>query len=626
MNRSGPFLWRLRPYFRGVGGLLIIGSINGLIMNTAVVLPAIALGNAINVALAVGRHQATSSDVAWAAALFLGATAATELPRIPKRWWLNGVAVNRFRANLQADMLRGVLGWPIERLTRTSVGDVMNKIVGDVDVLVVGVRYLIVETWDTVVFSLSLVIVMFAYSASLAAFALAPVLAALILAGVTGRRVAERTTRAREAASNLSTALHEHLSGVRVLRLFGRSGAAEGLVRSFADTQAGAELAKIRLEQALSAVYMIVITSGVVVIIAQGGAQVVTGQMTLGAFVAFLQLFARFLMKAPQIPQMANRVQAAGAAYTRIEPLLAARPPTAGDPTWASFRFRHLAGLNQTLPTPSAPQPGAATVHIDRITFCYPGASAPAITDISFEIPAGALVAVTGPVGAGKTALARALTGVWPLAGGSILIDGRALSELDSAERSVRIGYMAQNPHLFSGSIAENLLLSAEPIRRGGDDARLVAAGHLASLDKDLEEMAYGFDTQIGELGNRVSGGQRQRIGLARALIAAGRTPGFLILDDPFSAVDLETEAYIIAGLRAALGPKAASGNRSTILLCSHRVAAFTHADLIIVLDGGRIRESGTHAELMKAGDLYSRIYRAQSRFSGPSHPASGQN
>jgi ATP-binding cassette subfamily B multidrug efflux pump len=615
-----PFLWRLRPYFRQVAGLLLIGSVTGVLMNTAVVLPPLALGNAINIALAAGRHRATSTDIGWAALLFVAATAATEVPRMAKRWWLNGVAANRFRAGIQSDALRGVLGWPLERIATTSVGDVMTRIVGDVDVLVLGIRNLFVETWDTLLFSLSMVVAMFVLNAPLAALALAPVPVALVLAGMTGRWVARRTRLSRVAAASLSTALHEHLSGVRVLRLFGRGQAANQRIRAFAEGLATAELAKIKLEQALTGIYAVLMTSGVVAIVAYGGARVAAGQMTLGALVAFLQLFTRFLTKAPQIPQMANRLQAAGAAYWRIEPLLAAPLGPSGT-SWASFRFNLPAtAVEET--RPPAGQEVAPAVSAERITFRYPGSAAPALSEVSFEIPAGALIAVTGPVGAGKSALARALSGLWPLESGRVLLDGRPLTGLGPLERSSAIGYLAQDAHLFSGSLVDNLVLAADPVPSGGASTGMVTAARLASLDRDLAEMPEGLDTQIGELGVRLSGGQRKRVALARALAGAGRTPGLLVLDDPFSAVDVVTETEIVAALRTAFGPQAAPSQRRTIVLCTHRVAAFPRADFIIVLDRGAILEVGTHADLLKAAGLYARIFRAQSRLARPGTPS----
>jgi ABC-type multidrug transport system fused ATPase/permease subunit len=138
-------------------------------------------------------------------------------------------------------------------------------------------------------------------------------------------------------------------------------------------------------------------------------------------------------------------------------------------------------------------------------------------------------------------------------------------------------------------------------------------AVRLAALDQDVVGFPMGLDTEIGELGIRLSGGQRQRVGLARAIAAAAPgLPGLLVLDDPFSAVDVATEARIVASLKQAFGPEAPARERVTVVVCSHRLAAFPHADLVVVLQDGQIEELGTHAELLAASRLYSRIFQAQ--------------
>jgi ABC-type bacteriocin/lantibiotic exporter with double-glycine peptidase domain len=243
------------------------------------------------------------------------------------------------------------------------------------------------------------------------------------------------------------------------------------------------------------------------------------------------------------------------------------------------------------------------------------------LRDICLDIPAGALVAVTGPVGAGKSALARVLLGLYPLEAGQVLLDGRPLEDIPVAERAARTGYLPQDPTLFSGTVRDNILLGAATLHQAQAPAPDAARGHpalaaavsCAALGEDLRTFPAGLETEIGALGMRVSGGQRQRLALARALAASGTLPpGLLILDDPFSALDLDTEARIVAGLRQRFGPSQPYAQQCTVVLFSHRLLAFPQADLVVVLDRGRLLEQGTHAELSTGNGLYARIYRAQ--------------
>jgi ATP-binding cassette, subfamily B, multidrug efflux pump len=601
----------MRPYFRQVAGELVLGSICGIVMNTAVVLPALLLGRAIDEVLRLSRGESSPAAVTLAAGLFVAGTLATEVPRIGKRWWLM-TANARIRGSIRADVFRGVVAWPMARLHRTPIGDLMARTVGDVEVLGVGVREFTIEIWDTVLFSLSILVTMVVLDPSLTVLALLPVPIAMLLARASGRWIAERTTAARQVNAQLTTAIQEQLAGVRVLRLFGRRAAAVKQVSELSRKQADANLGLIRLRAGLSPIYSTLMTAGIVAIVWLGGERVLAGALTVGTFVAYLELFGRFVTRSYRIPQLVNSVQSGAAAYARLEPLLAAPLGVQGEPPYASFRPNRLLAMdaNSGCAAPAHRHPGPAAVTIRNATFKYPGSAQPAFADLELDIPAGTFVAVTGPVGAGKSALARCLAGVYPLEVGEILFDGRPSGNVPQG----LVGYAPQTGYLFSGSVRDNVYLD-QSARSGGLDGVL----RLAEIGDDVANLPQGVHTAIGELGVRISGGQRQRLGLARAAAAADpNVPGLLVLDDPFSAVDVDTEARIVANLRGAFGPDAPPpAQRSTIVLFSHRLAAFPQADLIVVLERGRIVERGTHTALLHADRLYARIYRAQQRVDG---------
>src|SRR5947199_5503546 len=175
--------------------------------------------------------------------------------------------------------------------------------------------------------------------------------------------------------------------------------------------------------------------------------------MTVGAFVAYLELFLRFVNRGHRIPQLVNSVQSGAAAYARLRPLLAPALGVAGEPRVASFRAGHIAGISRTPVRPTARTPGPVAVSLRGATFRYPGAEAPALRELNLDIPAGFLVGVTGPVGSGKSALARSILGVHPVESGAVLIDGRPLAKLTPEERRGLIGYLPQDALLFSGSL-----------------------------------------------------------------------------------------------------------------------------------------------------------------------------
>src|SRR6267142_1288363 len=242
------FLWEMRPYLRQVAGQLVLGSVAGIVMNTAVVLPAILLGRAIDRVLSLARGEAT---------------------------------------------------------------------VADVEVLGVGVREFTIEIWDTVLFSLSFIVALLVIDPGLTVLALLPAPLAMVLAHATGRWVAGRTTSSREANADLTSAIQEHLAGIRVLRLFGRATASVARVAELSRRVAERNLSLTRLKGGLQPIYTTLMIAGVLLIVWQGSERVVAGVMTVGGFVAYLELFLLFVNRGHRIPQLVNSLQSGAAARAR---------------------------------------------------------------------------------------------------------------------------------------------------------------------------------------------------------------------------------------------------------------------------------------------------------------------
>ncbi len=246
---------------------------------------------------------------------------------------------------------------------------------------------------------------------------------------------------------------------------------------------------------------------------------------------------------------------------------------------------------------PPAPVGGSA-IRFDDVGFAYPGARRPALTGISLDIPAGATVAIVGPSGAGKTTLANLLLRFWDPASGHILIDGVDLREFELDHLRRRISLVSQDTYLFNDTLRANVALA----RPDADEAAVRRALDEAALGEFVASLPEGLDTRVGERGVQLSGGQRQRVAIARAFLKNAPT---LILDEATSHLDAVSEAQVRGALDSLMR------DRTTIVI-AHRLSTVRHADLIVVLDHGRLAEVGAHAELVVRGGLYARLIHRQ--------------
>ena len=545
----------------------IISSIGGFIYNTTIVLGPIYMGKIID---AAGGGPA--SQVLLMAASFIGFTAFFQFARYIKRWYMRD-QFNRVACDLRQTFLERTLERELPDLEKETVGDLMSRTVGDITEVVDTVMVTINEGWDTWLLMISYFITLLIQDTrtTLIASFMVPV---TILIAQTMRHVLFRYSMSVRTATSISNSgLQRYLDGISVLRLFGREASEADGLKSAYEEQTSFRIKQMLLQQVLLPVYSLVAGLGVVIVIVFVARKVILGAWTVGEFNAYLIMFVALATRTRVAARVFNRWHGARAAWTRVKEKM------------QKTEESEVNGVSLDK---------CSELIVKDLDYWY--GDNKVLEKINFQAKKGQLIGITGSVGCGKTALALALTGMYPYEG-SIKLDGFELDEINASSRSNLIAYTGHEQFLFSLSVKDNIVFSEE-----FDEKRLDKAIESSALVWDLSTFEDGVDTRVGEKGVRVSGGQRQRIALARTLYS---NSDILILDDPFSAVDIETERQIIEHLRSSYRDK-------IILLFTHRLTSFVSADQVIVLDGGRITERGTHDELMRQGDVYSEIFSAQ--------------
>ena len=320
-----------------------------------------------------------------------------------------------------------------------------------------------------------------------------------------------------------------------------------------------------------------------------GGKALMRGQITIGEFVAFNAYLTLLIRPIAYSGWVVDRLQRALVAIRRIDEVLAIRPQLAG------------ARNSPATGAATASQRRSAPIVSGNISFrnvCFAYGDGPVLSDIDLDIPAGSTLGVVGRVGSGKTTLVRLVPHLIDPASGQVAIDGLSVGEWPPHTLRQAIGYVSQSPFLFSASIRANIAYGVESYT----DMEVASAARQAQLDGDIAKLHRGFETLVGERGVTLSGGQKQRCTLARALMC---NPRILILDDALSAVDTETEQAVLDHLRDAMRGR-------TTLIVAHRLSTLRHADLIVVIDEGRIVERGDHAALLAMRGLYAELYERQ--------------
>ncbi|MFD1213368.1 ABC transporter ATP-binding protein [Arthrobacter sp. GCM10027362] len=505
--------------------------------------------------------------------------------------WLQGWVLNRIVmrvvARLRMDVEGKINRLPLNYFDTRQRGDVLSRVTNDVDNIQQALQQAFAQLVMSVLTVLGITVMMFVVSWQLALIALIALPLAGIGAGLIGARSQKLFAAQWKNTGGLNGQIEEAFSGHDLVRVFGREA---DVLREFDEKNEALYRASFGA-QFVSGMIMPVMNFisylsyvGIAVV---GGLRVASGSMTLGDATAFIQYSREFTQPLGQMAGMANMLQSGVASAERVFELLDEDEQLPDAPT------RHL------------PAKTDGHVEFEHVTFSYTP-DKPLIEDLSLAVRPGQTVAIVGPTGAGKTTLVNLVLRFYELDSGRITLDGVDITELSRAELRSKVGMVLQDAWLFGGTIFEN-------IRYGNLEAteeQVIAAAKATYVDRFVHALPEGYDTVIDEEGNSISAGEKQLITIARAFLA---NPSLLILDEATSSVDTRTELLVQQAM-------AALRTDRTSFVIAHRLSTIRDADVILVMEEGRIVEQGSHAELLEAQGAYYRLYMSQ--FAGAADPA----
>jgi ATP-binding cassette subfamily B protein/subfamily B ATP-binding cassette protein MsbA len=549
--------------------LLIIGTL-------ATVASPFLIGLAIDTAISTG-------DAARLAVLMILLLGTYLISMLASRgqFSIMGVVGQSALARIRSLLFSHVQRLPLRYFDKHEIGDLMSRLVNDVDTLNQLLSNGAVQLLSSTLSIIGILVAMLLldWKLALASFLVVPLM--LLTTGLISRRARVAFRQTRTSIGDVSSQLEENIQGVRVAQAFNRGDANQQRFLRANASNRDANVSATAITSAFTPAMDVLGTLATAIVAGYGGYLVITNQIQIGVVVAFLGYVQQVLRPVQMIGQLYTQMQAALAGGERIFALLD-EPEGEADTAGAI-----------------ALADGPSTITFDQVDFEYEP-DRPVLHDVSFTAQPGRTVALVGPTGAGKTTIAALVPRFYDPTAGRISLDGHDLREITRASLRSRIGFVLQDAFLFSGTVLENIQYG----RLDATREEVEEAARTANAHDFIVRLPQGYDTKVGERGNQLSLGQRQLVAIARALLA---NPRILILDEATSSVDTRTELLI----QDALG-RLLSGRTSIVI--AHRLSTIVNADEVIVLEAGRIVERGTHRQLMAKGGHYAALYSRQFR------------
>jgi ATP-binding cassette subfamily B protein len=529
--------------------------------------------------------------VATFAALMAGVALAQAVMRTLSRWTILGNS-RRIVFDVREKFFAQLQRLGASYFDTHHTGDIMSRGVNDIRLLQGFYGPGVLNLLNTSIVYVAVLILLLRIDAQLTLISLMLYPVLFLAVNRVSRRVYGRSLAVQKQLAVISSQAQENISGIQQVKTYVQE---ERQIATFGELCAefrSRNLSLAALRGGMVSLIGIVTGVGTLIVLFVGGRYVIEGRMSFGDFVAFNAYLGLLVWPTIALGWIINTFQRGAGAMERLGEVLVQQPeipPAIDEP-------RDTA--------PAAPAPDGR-IEIRNLTFVYEGRAAevdatgarvPALSEIDLVIPAGSRVALVGPVGSGKSTLANLLARVYAAPAGTIFIDGRDVTTIPVGELRRSIGYVPQEAFLFSRSLRENVAFG----KPDAPETALLRAVEVSHLAGDLGALPDGLETLVGERGFTLSGGQRQRATLARAIVPE---PPILILDDSLSSVDADTEREILTRL-----DEEARGR--TWILISHRLSTLSGMDRIVVLDGGRIVEQGSHDELLAGGGLYADMFR----------------